>query len=241
MESRTRKGRSASADRRWVRHPLYGEIRQIRRSTVGRDGRTYEWWEHDPAFFPPVPKGAVAGDVSKQVFCAACHDPKYFYVDEAQSCLQCGSRFTFSAAEQKHWYETRQFNFGLVPIRCQNCRRQRRTEHALREQLARARQLTRDAPGDPSGHLALARAIVEYHERTGAGRLDDAVAAARRAGKIWRDAPDATLWEGVAHARAGRAKQARECLSRFLADSKNVNASLQLKARTYLAQLDGTS
>jgi hypothetical protein len=83
MQSRTRKGQSESPDRRWIRHPLYGEIRQIRRSAVGRDGQTYEWWEHDLTFFPLVPKGAVAGDVSKQVFCAACNDPKYFYVDEA--------------------------------------------------------------------------------------------------------------------------------------------------------------
>jgi hypothetical protein len=137
-----RQGSSASADsaqRRWFRHPLYGNIPLIRHSTVGRDGRSYEWWEYDPTFSPRIPKGAVPGDVSKQVFCSACHEPKYFYVDETRTCVQCGSRFTFSAAEQKYWYETRKFNFSSIPIRCKNCRRLRRSEHALREQIARAR------------------------------------------------------------------------------------------------------
>ena len=68
---------------------------------IGRNGRTYEWWEYDAAFSPPVPKGAVPGDVSKQVFCSACQEPKYFYVDETRTCVQCGSRFIFSGAEQK--------------------------------------------------------------------------------------------------------------------------------------------
>jgi tetratricopeptide (TPR) repeat protein len=247
MDSRKRKeksrrqGSSGSADsaqRRWSRHPLYGNIPLIRHATVGRDGRTYEWWEYDPTFSPRVPKGAVAGDVSKQVFCSACHEPKYFYADETRTCVQCGSRFTFSGAEQKYWYETRKFNFSSIPIRCKSCRRLRRTEHAMREQIARARQATRDAPTDPSAHLALARAIVEYHERSDAGRLDDAVAAARRASKLWRDAPDASLWEGVAHARAGRAKRARECLSEFLNRAPSTHASLLVKAREYLEQVN---
>lgn len=186
-----------------------------------------------------IPKGAVAGDVSKQVFCSACHEPKYFYVDETRTCVQCGARFRFSGAEQKYWYETRKFNFSSVPVRCKSCRRLRRTEHAMREQIARARKATEDAPTDPSAHLALARAIVEYHERTGAGRLDAAVAAARKALKLWRDAPDARVWEGIAHARAGRAKQARECLSEFLVRAPGLHASLVAKAREYLAQVEG--
>jgi hypothetical protein len=86
-------------------------------------------------------------------------------------------------------------------------------------------------------HLTLSRAIVEYHERTGAGRLDDAVAAARKAAKVWKDAPDASLWEGIAHARTGRAKQARECLTEFLGRAPDVHASLLAKAREYLAQV----
>lgn len=235
MPRRTKDKRSSNG--RWSTHPLYGSIPLIRHATVGRNGRTYEWWEYDPKFSPPIPRGAIPGDVSKQVYCTVCHVPKYFYVDETRTCVQCGSRFTFSGAEQKYWYETRKFNFSSVPIRCKGCRRLRRSEHAMREQIALARQATLSTPSDPSTHLALAQAIVEYHERTGAGRLDDAVAAARRAGKLWRDAPDASLWEGVAHARAGRAKQARERLSEFLNRAPSTHASLRAKAQHYLAEI----
>jgi hypothetical protein len=235
--TKPKRARKASDERRWSRHPLYGNIPLIRHATVGDDGRTYEWWAYDATFSPPLPRGAVRGDVSKQIFCQTCHEPKYFYVDEGRTCVQCGSAFTFSGAEQKYWYETRQFNFSSVPIRCKSCRRQRRTEHAMREQIARARQATRDAPNDPGAHLALARAIVEYHERTDSGRLDDAVAAARKASRIWPDAPDASLWEGIAHARAGRAKQARERLSDFLSRHASAHASLLLKAKEYLAKV----
>ena len=40
-----------ATERRWSRHALYGEIPLIRHATVGRDGRTYEWWEYDPTFY----------------------------------------------------------------------------------------------------------------------------------------------------------------------------------------------
>ncbi len=90
------------------------------------------------------------------------------------------------------------------------------------------------APLTTQRHLALARALVEYHERTGQGRLDDAVAAARRAARLWAQAPDALLWEGVAHARAGRKGRARECLTRFLRTTDELNGSGPKKAKEYL-------
>jgi hypothetical protein len=97
--------RAVSQDRRWARHELYGDVLLIRQSLVGRDGRPHEWWQYDPNYVPTLPRGAVAGDVMKQVLCASCHVPKYFYVDETRRCAQCGERFTFSGKEQKYWYE----------------------------------------------------------------------------------------------------------------------------------------
>lgn len=55
---------------RWERHKLYGDVPLIRHSLVGRDGNTHEWWQYDPIYTPPLPRGAVAGEVAKQVFCA---------------------------------------------------------------------------------------------------------------------------------------------------------------------------
>jgi tetratricopeptide (TPR) repeat protein len=219
---------------RFEKHPLYGAIPLVERSHVGSDGQTYNWDQYDLAYSPPLPKGGVAGDVSRQVFHPALQVPKYFYIDETRTCVQCDSRFTFSGTEQKYWYETRRFVFDSIPIRCQACRRHRRTEHAMREQIARARQLVRTQPENPGAYLAVARALVEYHERTGSGRLDDAVATARKAGKLWPDSAEPALWEGLAHARAGRAKQARKCLADALERANALPARLASKARAYL-------
>jgi putative zinc ribbon protein/tetratricopeptide repeat protein len=237
-KTRSSKRPQFAIERRWFTHPIYGEVPRIRHTAVGANGRMYEWWQCDPTFKPRLPARAVEGDVTKQVFCAGCHVPKYFYVDETRSCVQCGETFTFSGSEQKFWYETRQFNFHSVPIRCPRCRRQRRTEHALREQIALARRATQTAPGDPSAQLALAKAIVEYHERTGEGRLDEAIAAARRAARLWPEAPDARLWEGIAHARAGRRDKAQKCLSEFI-ETRRGGSGFEGKARLYLAQATG--
>ena len=232
MSREPKKPPRQDAAERYRQHPLYGRIPLIaHRTNVA--GKTYEWWHSDPAYRPPLPRGAVRGDVSRQVFCETCHTPKYFYVDETRACIQCGRDFTFSGEEQKYWYETRQFNFHSIPVRCPDCRRGRRSERALHRQVAIARAAVAHAPTDPAAHLALARAIVEYHERTDTGRLNDAVAAARRAAKLW-DAPEAALWEGIAHLRAGREPQGRARLAAFLADASMAPADLRAKARQYL-------
>ena len=220
-----------------VRHPLYGEIPLIRRSATGLKGKSYYWWTYDPAFKPTLPAGAVRGQLDKQVFCGGFHVPKYFYVDEDRTCIQCGNSFTFRAAEQKYWYEVLRFTFASVPVRCLACRRRRRSEHALREQIARSKAHVRAADNDPAGHLSLARAIVEYRERRGQGKLDQAVAAARRATALWREASEALFWEGVAHALAGRRAKARACLRLFLSEPELGTTALKQRAQDYLARL----
>jgi hypothetical protein len=148
-----------------------------------------------PAHKPAPPRGAVADDVSRQTCCSACHTPKYFYVDEERQCRQCGGTFTFSGREQKYRYETRGSNFHSVPIRCARCRRQRRNEDLLREQVAAARRAVEANPQDPAAHLALACALIDLHDRTGTGRLETAVAAARKAARLWRGSPEAAELE----------------------------------------------
>jgi len=214
-----------NAARRVEHHPLYGKIPLVRETFMGRDGSVHESWRYDPTFRPRPPRGGVAGDVARQVFCSAHHVPKYFYVDEARKCIQCAQTFVFRAEEQKHWYETLKFNFSSVPVRCPGCRRLRRSEHALREQIAAAKADIRQRPTDPAGYLSLARSIVQYHERTQQGDLDAAVAAARR--------------EGVAHARAGRPAKARTSLVRFLASNRvrKDHATRIETARSYLERL----
>ncbi len=220
------------------RHRLYGDIPLVAEMTVGPDGKVHRWLRHDPDYTPPMPTGAVRGDVHKQAFCETCHVPKYFYVDEVRRCVQCHEQFVFRAAEQKYWYETLKFNFRAVPVRCLSCRRQRRSESALREQIAVARGQVLEAPSDPGGHLALARALVEYHQRTGLGDLAVAVAAARKAQRLWAEAADPLYWEGIAHVLAKRSTKGRQLLLAFLAHRGLRDGALKRTAESTIAELE---
>src|SRR5687767_11028641 len=93
-----------ASERKVAKDRLFGEVPLIRVATPAVDGKVYEWWQYDPDYQPPLPRGAVRGDVRKQLYCTAHHMPKYFYVDEQRTCVQCAQRFTFRAAEQKYWY-----------------------------------------------------------------------------------------------------------------------------------------
>ena len=232
-KKRRRKGaRTVGRNSKVVRHPLFGNIPLIHHSDVSPDGYRYEWWEYDPNYRPSMPRGAVRGDVLKQSYCTAHHVPKYFYIDEDGECIQCGKSFIFHAAEQKYWYETLRFNFGSIPIRCVECRRKRRSEHALREQIAAAKAEIRKM--NPAAYIALARAIVEYHERTQCGNLDEAISAARKAEAVWPGSHEPALWEGIAHALAGRRQKARTSINRFLSNSSNGPMALRSKGEKYL-------
>jgi hypothetical protein len=57
-------------ERRWFRHPLYGEVPRIRHTAVGANGRTYEWWQCDPTFKPRLPARAVEGDIEEAIAAA---------------------------------------------------------------------------------------------------------------------------------------------------------------------------
>jgi hypothetical protein len=221
-----------AGDSRTHAHPLYGAVPLVPRTTLDEQGHRHIWWQYDPDFRPPLPRGAVRGDVSRQVFCYH-HVPRYFYVDEERTCTQCGEPFTFSAREQKYWYEARQFNFHSVPVRCLRCRRRRRTAHALGVQVGHARRAAAGAPGDPDAWLALARALVEARERTSRGDLNEAIGAARRAAGLWPESSEPLLWEGIGQALAGRAARAATCLRTYLERGRGP-AHLLAKARLYV-------
>jgi hypothetical protein len=222
---------------RTQRHPIYGDIPLIRRTQAAKTGEVVEWWEYDLTFRPPLPRGAVRGDPAKQVFCTAHHVPKYFYVDERRRCIQCESEFSFTAEEQQFWYETLKFNFHSVAVRCRDCRRHRRSEAALRNHIAAARASVAQTPHDPAALLALAESLVRYHQRAGAGSLNDAVSAARKARALWPDALESWFWEGMAHHQARRRVRARDCLERFVERSASTRRlhPLRVEAQQVLA------
>jgi len=188
----------------------------VRRSVTDASGKTHEFFDYDPDYAPPLPAGGVRGDVRRQDFCSACHVPKYFYVDEQRTCMQCCTEFTFSAREQKYWYEFLRFNFHSIAIRCPECRRKRRSEKALRQQIADAKRRLAHTPDDPSVLLDLAESIVQYRELTGRGDLNLAISASRRARRLWKAALSALYWEACSHVAAERPAKAAVLFKEFM-------------------------
>jgi tetratricopeptide (TPR) repeat protein len=196
-----------------IHHRIYGDIPLVERRSVYK-GKELVWTEPDRTYQPPMPNGAVRGNPLAQHY---CHDfPKYFYLDEPRTCVQCGRSFVFYAKEQRFWYEVLHFNFGSTAIRCLDCRKRHRTEHSLREQIGTVLKGLETRRDDPDLCLDLARATVQYREMTGEGNLDRAIAAARKAGSQWRDAAEPLYWEGKAQYLAGRMTKAQQCFEQFL-------------------------
>jgi hypothetical protein len=149
--------------------------------------------------------------------------PKYFYVDEPKTCAQCGSGFVFTAKEQKFWYERMRFNLHSTAIRCLACRKLRRSESALRQQIANVLEELKLSPDDPHRLIELASTTVTYSERTGEGDLNRAIAACRAARSKGDSSPEPLFWEGRCHQLAGRIKTARECFTLFLSSGRKIH------------------
>lgn len=221
-EARGKAAKSAEPEPVFYPHALFGQIPMLPVTHVLADGSLHHGRDYDPDYAPPLPKGAVRGDVRQQEFCRMCHAPKYFYVDVPRTCVECGAAFVFAAKEQKHWFEVLKFHFDSIPIRCVGCRRKRRSDKALGLEVASAKQRLREEPASPSAHLAVAEALVRLRLRSGQGQLSEALAAARKARRLLKEHAKSELgesyyWEAACQALAGRPVLARELYERFVA------------------------
>ena len=202
-------------------HPRFGPIPLIVREWIDGDGTVRASYDFDPDHQPPMPPGAIRGDPRRQSSRGAFDVPHYYYVDRERHCVQCRYSFVFAAQEQKNWYENLGFNFASVAIRCPACRRQRRSAKALHHAVDDAKRELLKAPDHATAQLALAEAIVELHTRRGHGKLEEALAAARKARKLLRAQPPTAralthYWEAQAHALAQRTQKARAAFTAFL-------------------------
>lgn len=210
-------------------HPLYGDIPMLRVPHKASSGRDDSYWTYDLTYKPPMPKGAVAGDVTRQQYCPMCHVPKYFYVDESRTCVECGEAFTFWAKEQKFWYEDFHFNFHSKAIRCLDCRKARRDAVTLQKAYSDASRLVASKPSDPGALLMLAEATVAYFEKAKKGDLDRALAATRKARKLSPTLHESLFWEGAVQVAAGRHGKAREAFSQFIEAARTLARYKSLK------------
>lgn len=213
------------AEKQFQLHPQYGKIPLIPKPFTKFDGTSDVWYDYDPDYIPPMPVGAIRGDVRKQEFCQWCHCPKYFYIDIVQKCVQCGNHFTFSASEQKFWYESLKFHFDSIAIRCKECRRKKRTDKSLFTLLGEILNKIKLDPKDPTLLVSLAQVTISMIERTGQGNIDRAIAATRKALELSPNYAQAVYWEARCQEIAQRGNKARELYLQFL-DLPN---SLQFK------------
>ncbi len=219
----------------------YGRIPMIEK-TVSRfeTGKKYTYWTHDPDFQPELPKGAIRGDVQKQVYCPMCWEPKYYYLDIKSTCIQCGQEFVFAASEQKYWYETLKFHFASVAIRCPKCRRQQRSERAIKKQKDEVLGKMKERPDDPVILIAVAEATIQQFDRLGTGNLNLAIAVSRKALKISPHLCEALYWEAVCQERASRKAKSIRLFRDFIESAINLKRAQTLvkKARAQLKKLE---
>lgn len=86
---------------------------------------------------------AIPGDVSKQNFSVL---PRLWYLDAVFVCEDCGENFTWTAAEQKFWFEELHFWIDSQPICCVECRKKRRDRKSLRQELDHCMSQARTTP-----------------------------------------------------------------------------------------------
>jgi hypothetical protein len=108
-------------------------------------------------------ESAVPADTGKQN-CSIC--PRYWYVDAIFRCIRCDAPFSFSAAEQRAWYEDYGFWIDSLPRHCPACRRDLRDLKAVRQEYDNnVAHALRD--GDLESKKQLARVIDRLYELGG--------------------------------------------------------------------------
>lgn len=81
---------------------------------------------------------AIAADATKVNVSMGM--PFAAYVDRPFRCEDCHADSMFSAAEQKHWFETLRFLIWVYPKQCAACRTKRRAKSRANDALAEALQ-----------------------------------------------------------------------------------------------------
>lgn len=88
-------------------------------------------------WLPEKPPGAVAADHR-----ALSHNNTYgllpdYYLDRPFTCRDCGAAETWTAAQQKWWYERAKGHIDSFAVRCRNCRQRiRQQKRAQKERMA---------------------------------------------------------------------------------------------------------
>lgn len=74
----------------------------------------------------PPPPGAVLADASKLAHINTYGDLPRWYQDYPFICLDCGAAQTWTAEQQKWYYEEAKGHLWAVAVRCRPCRQRRK-------------------------------------------------------------------------------------------------------------------
>ncbi len=151
----------------WSRHGSF-QLRQwgARRGVLPRDVRR-------------LPRGTLLAGSGPQNH--GLGGPHYIYRDIQGTCRDCRRSFVFTAAEQKHWFETLRLWNEIIARACPDCRHSQRRERISHDRLAQAIARLAEAPSDEEAHFQAARATMFLVERIGLPALQRGLGYARRA------------------------------------------------------------
>ena len=160
---------SPSGHRRWCmvgpHDPLGAHLMVARR---------IEWgWKVDD-----LPPGAIRGNMKRQRYHWEGGHPAY--LDYPFTCHNCGRGDVFTAAAQKHWYETLGGYGDSGPVHCIDCRRASRHKKRAHRLLAEA-LAAYDADPSPQSSLAVAEATAEAGDGVGPRARQRGLGHARKA------------------------------------------------------------
>ncbi len=85
-----------------------------------------------------LPPDAVAADTSQQVPNNSYDSPPTFYVDIHFKCCDCSTEETWTAKQQKWYYEVAKGTLYATAVRCRACRDRIKAEKDIRREQMRA-------------------------------------------------------------------------------------------------------
>ena len=131
---------------------------------------------------------AVRGNTEKQNY-SVC--PRYWYVNAGFICEGCRKTFTWTAAEQKAWFEDYFFWIGSSPRHCKTCSADQRHLASLRTEydsiVAEARP--NDAIGRKLRVIEIVRELEAAFDRLPEKMIDAKKLFERQIQKAQQDAP----------------------------------------------------
>lgn len=105
-----------------------------------------------------------------------------FYEDETYRCVDCGKESLFTAEMQREWYEVKKRYFFQRPIRCSEHHEEWRLKRKSKFKMDRALAALRKNPESENAMQTTAKAIIDFHKKTGNGNLQAALHLLRKLG-----------------------------------------------------------